>query len=622
MFQRQYVWSADKQWQPLWEDIERKCIERTKWTERVEAAASSDEREQIEQQAPAEHFLGAIVLDTIRTFGNEVQAQGVIDGQQRLTTLQVFLAAFRDLVVAHSVEDYVDELNRYTRNTGTMADQPVERYKLWPTNMDQPAFKAVMSSGSLAGLGEHHPEVLKKHGAGAPRLAQAYAFFWHRIEDLLTRVLFSDRLGNQPDVAHRVRMLYETLQRDLQLVSIELEGRDDPQIIFETLNARGEPLLPSDLLRNYLFWRANRQKAPIDQLYQTHWASFDTDFWKQEEKQGRLKRPRVDLFFANLLQLKTAGEVNMGRLFYEYKEWSEKVAKYQTVSDELAEISRYAVQFEKLLKPSDADSVSRFVHMLYVLDVKTIFPLVMKLLADGNLPAEELAGVLQDLESYLVRRMICGLTTKNYNTVFIGWIAKLAGVPQLSRQALQEAMLDLKGEASLWPDDARFQNAWLTEPIYQWLKPVSRLEYVLSQLEIKARKVQHEDVTIRQGLTVEHILPQSWYEHWPLADGSTGRDATARYALPCAESEKRDRALPTLGNLTLLTPSANNSLKNFSFDVKVDKIDGYSLLALNAYVRKQSSWNEASIDARARLLFKDALTLWPYPATKSLEPNG
>jgi hypothetical protein len=131
-------------------------------------------------------------------------------------------------------------------------------------------------------------------------------------------------------------------------------------------------------------WRANRQKAPIDQLYKTHWASFDTDFWKQEEKQGRLKRPRLDLFFANLLQLKTAGEVNMGRLFYEYKEWSEKIAKYQTVSEELTEISRYAIQFERLLKPSDADSVSRFVHMLYVLDVKTIFPLVMKLLADGK----------------------------------------------------------------------------------------------------------------------------------------------------------------------------------------------------------------------------------------------
>ena len=144
------------------------------------------------------------------------------------------------------------------------------------------------------------------------------------------------------------RMLYETLQYDLQVVSIELEGRDDPQVIFETLNARGEPLLPSDLLRNYLFWRANRQKAQLDELYKKHWASFDSEFWKQEEKQGRLKRPRVDLFFANLLQMKTAAEVNMGRLFHEYKEWSEKIAKYPTVREELVDISTHAAIFYAL----------------------------------------------------------------------------------------------------------------------------------------------------------------------------------------------------------------------------------------------------------------------------------
>ncbi len=125
----------------------------------------------------------------------------------------------------------------------------------------------------------------------------------------------SDRLISQPGKAIRIQCLFESLQYDLQVVSIELEGRDDPQVIFETLNARGEPLLPSDLLRNYLFWRASREKADLTALYRTYWASFDTEFWKAEEKQGRLRRPRVDLFFANLLQAKTTGEVNMGRLY-------------------------------------------------------------------------------------------------------------------------------------------------------------------------------------------------------------------------------------------------------------------------------------------------------------------
>ena len=103
-----------------------------------------------------------------------------------------------------------------------------------------------------------------------------------------------------------------------------------------------------------------------------------------------MKRPRVDLFFANLLQAKTAAEVNMGRLYDEYKEWSEKVAKYVDVQAELVEISRYAQPFARLVKPSAADPVSQFVAMLGVFDVKTIFPLVMTLLADANLSPDEL----------------------------------------------------------------------------------------------------------------------------------------------------------------------------------------------------------------------------------------
>ena len=422
----------------------------------------------------------------------------------------------------------------------------------------------------------------------------------------------SERLAAQPDLATRIRLLYETLRYDLLLVSIELEGRDDPQVIFETLNARGEPLLPSDLLRNYLFWRANHQKADVDALYSSYWQPFDTEFWKKEEKQGRLKRPRVDLYFANLLQLKTTAEVNIGRLFHEYKEWSEKTAKYPSVQDELAEIARYASPFELLLKPSDQDQLSRFAQMLEILDVKTIFPLVMKLIADGNMGDGDLFGTFQDIESYLVRRMVCGLTTKNYNKVFIGWMSKL-GNGTITRAAIREVMLEIKGEAGVWPNDASFLVAWTAEPIYLRLKPVSRLEHVLRQLEIEARTNKHEDVTIKRGLTVEHVLPQSWYEFWPLADGSTGRTPEQRLAAPCADSERRDRVLHTIGNLTLLTQSANNSLRNRAFQEKVDKIEGYSLLALNTYFKKLDHWDEASIDSRARHLFEAARTIWPYP---------
>src|SRR5436853_5571517 len=114
----------------------------------------------------------------------------------------------------------------------------------------------------------------------------------------------SYRLTAPVETEKRISALFDTFRHDIQIVSIELEGHDDPQVIFETLNARGEPLLPSDLLRNYFFWRASREHAELQGLYDKYWSHFDSEFWKREEKQGRLTRPRVDLFFYNFLQVK------------------------------------------------------------------------------------------------------------------------------------------------------------------------------------------------------------------------------------------------------------------------------------------------------------------------------
>ncbi len=286
----------------------------------------------------------------------------------------------------------------------------------------------------------------------------------------------------------------------------------------------------------------------------------------------------------------------------------------------MAEISRYAEQFAKLLRPGPEDELSRFVAMLNVFDVKTIFPLVMTLLVDAKLSSEEFKGVLTDLESYLVRRAVCGLTTKNYNTVFIGWLAKLAQVPSITRSTLRAAMRELTGDASFWPDDTRFLTAWLTSPIYERLKPVGRIAYILDELELTARRARHEDVTIHTSLTVEHVLPQAWYEYWPLQDGSRGRTVEERLVTPSPASERRDRILHTMGNLTLLTGNLNSGLRHYGLDTKVEQIEGYSILVLNKYFKgfgenhAKKPWDEEAIDVRGRELFKDAVKLWPFPA--------
>src|SRR5687768_1462616 len=142
LFQRQYVWSREQQWEPLWEDIVRK------FAEYLEGR----------KDAPV-HFLGAMVLDQKQTPLTHVEKRQVIDGQQRLTTLQLFLAAFRDFCREHGCEDLAKECDSYTLNKGMMAEPDVDRFKVWPTQLDRAQFSDVITAGSRAALEQRHPLV-------------------------------------------------------------------------------------------------------------------------------------------------------------------------------------------------------------------------------------------------------------------------------------------------------------------------------------------------------------------------------------------------------------------------------------------------------------------------------
>ena len=132
LFQRKYVWSHDDQWEPLWEDV------RSKAAQRLEQPADDN---------ITPHFLGAMVLNQMQTFGNAVPSYTIIDGQQRLTTFQIFLAAFRDVARQHNAVSFAEEIERYVRNTGLMENEAIERFKVFPTKSDQPQFVDVMTAG-------------------------------------------------------------------------------------------------------------------------------------------------------------------------------------------------------------------------------------------------------------------------------------------------------------------------------------------------------------------------------------------------------------------------------------------------------------------------------------------
>ena len=270
LFQRQYVWHEEEQWLPLWEDIERKFSE------------ALDGRE----DAP-NHFLGAMVLDQKQTPTGHVVVRQIIDGQQRLTTLQIFLAAYRDFCKQQECDALAAECDKFLFNTGMMADPEVDCFKVWPTQLDRLQFTNVIASRSCDEVLKRHPLRKKKYARKPdprPRMVEAYLFFFEQLKLFFLGENGDTPLASEYPISTRVDECFQTLRSTLMVVVIDLQKGDDPQVIFETLNARGEPLLPADLLRNYIFFRANRDNLNIEAAYKKYWLHFDDKFWREEVK--------------------------------------------------------------------------------------------------------------------------------------------------------------------------------------------------------------------------------------------------------------------------------------------------------------------------------------------------
>ena len=605
LFQRAYVWTLEDQWEPLWEDVERQaesCL-----TILAEGG-----------QVQFTHFLGAVVLNVAKVLGRGLSRSEVIDGQQRLTTLQILLAALRDYA-RETGDEVAYDLERLTLNP-VKDPTSVERFKVWPTNADRDVFGAVMSAGGPDAL------VSSFGGGSLPRMVEAYKYFYERIRAFVE--------GDQPSERHADRLyaLLHAFKTSLQVVVIELEDRDDPQVIFETLNARGQPLLPSDLIRNTVFLEASAKGMDADELYTTHWRPFDETrtaargangedrFWHLEERQGRLIRPRIDLFMFHDLTVRTERELNIGRLFREFRDWYSRSGI--TPELYLASVNVRAEDFARLLDPQGGDRLSVFAQRLRSLDTSTVYPilLLMMELSRKGLPLEERNQAVTDLESYLVRRFVCQMTTKNYNSFFLGLLRRMAQAGRDGENvvsALREELLRPDGPAVVWPSDVEFRNGWISKPVYVKSRP-DRSAMVLKALNEALHSSKNESITIAGELTVEHLLPQS--------PDLTDYPYPSDHELPLGAEEtleaRRQRLTNTVGNLTLLTQPLNSSVSNGPFPDKLRKIASDSDLRLNAHFRDlaflepaqpAAAWNEAHIQQRSEKLLQTALEIWPRP---------
>lgn len=586
LYQRQYAWNVEPQLNLLWEDICR-AYERL-----IEDRASM-----------TPHFMGAMVIAQIKTFGKEVQAFEVIDGQQRLTTFQLLLAALRDVAKANG-STYAEEIQKYLLNDGIMETPEIERFKVWPSLMDRRAFAQVIDpDAELDSIAKRPPE----EDGFVRKAAHAHEWFREQINQHVGTVDGYDET--------RLEKLFEAMKEGLAVVSIELEGGDDPQTIFETLNSRGVDLSPGDLMRNFIFQRAKglgqeEGSLRVDDLYEKHWLTLDGPFWSTETYRGRQGAARLDWMLTDHLSMQIAGIVSKENLFEAYRRWIIDQRPFDGVEGELEAITASAQVERRIFEQEASDPIGEFGIFAEAFDVSTVFALVVYLATEAEI-GDRLPEALALLKSYILRRDIAGLSPKNYNRFFVGTIDRLRDVEGCKVDALARWLATRPNDTDRWPSDDEFRQGWMGRDQY---KPARqpRLRYLFEHIELAKRTALSEEIEIKSALSIEHIMPRQWRDHWPvpgfehLAEGELDVDHVT------AEME-RDSCINKLGNLTLVTSPLNSSMSNGPFSKKLPALRAHASLALNRELNDFDHWDEECVSQRGSSLFEFARRIWSAP---------
>jgi hypothetical protein len=574
LFQRPYVWRQEEQWEPLWDDIEA-----------VANAALVETKER-----PAKpHFLGAVVLDEVSTPTGHLDTRLIVDGQQRLTTLQLLLEAFHDYCAASGLESHAKGIRKLTRNDDPMSTDEEEVFKIWPTLVDQPHFRRVMEATGPADLKTRCGVPERTTRIGHP-IVDAYLVFHERIAEWME--------APEHDKTTRANRLYATLREKLRLVVIDLETDDDAQVIFESLNARGTPLLPADLVKNLLFQRLRREGGDIERVYRQEWSHFDGEdnFWRVEQGRGHAKRARIDLFLQNYLSARKTAEVPTGHLYTAFRDF---VGREGSALENVQAIHRYSRVYRSFDSFPAKTREHDFFKRVRVMEMASVYPFALDLFVRFQGQQEAILSVLVDIESYLVRRMVCGLNTRGYNRTFVDLLKTLAGDAAGVRERVRTSLLANTAASNRWPDDREFGAAWKERPTFQQLNQ-PRIRLLLEAVEQSLRTTKTEAIAFEETLTIEHLLPQTWEENWPLPEGASED-----------EIEQRNQRLHNIGNLTLLTQALNPSVSNGAWGPKREQILTHSGLNLNRSL--PTEWNEDAIRCRAETLLEKAQVIWPHP---------
>lgn len=543
-----------------------------KWTRKHWERLRADVWALVEDGPIRQHFLGPLVCTLAYAVPGEVPAYQLIDGQQRLTTLAMLLAALRDVARQRGFDDLADKVNE--NYLVHKQEKGLQRHKVIPRLGDREPYFAVIEEKDARPFGDRG-------------IVQAWEFYRHHIE----RHAKAD--GEAP-----LRRLFAAVTGQLSLVVITIDG-ENPYEIFESLNSTGLPLEESDLIRNYLF-----MQVPLPQqedFDREHWQLFEKRFEAADRKwSAGEKWPAIEptLFYRSYLMRE--GRYSRDKAtFVDFKEQNR--ARNLSPQDQVAEINQFATYELQLRRPdtSGDDARRKALSQIAALEITTAHPLILNLMDRrnrGEMDEATLLGCLGDLASFVIRRSICGESTRPYGRWFCAAVKSIGNSP---REDLRKEWVE-RG----WPDDEAFKARLLEFALYR--REPRKCRLILEAIEASYQPKEQVNVGT---LTVEHIMPQTI---------DRGKHATAwQKVLGHEWKDVHARWLNTLGNLTLT--GYNPELSNQPFGAKKAEL-AKGKLVLNRYFADVAVWDEDAIRRRGERLAEEVARLWPRPAGGTYVP--
>lgn len=550
VFQRRYSWK-EKHWEALWNDL----------SELLYSPLGEDE-----------HFIGAFVCMSGNNSPGDRPQYLVIDGQQRLITISLILCAIRDVAEDLEIpedsklsEKEIDELAKLPDEIQEkhLVDRyrtDVNKYRIISRTEDRDALFALLEREVL-------DEDIKES-----EIYGSYSYF-------------SDRLRESVDEqgAYSIKKLQQILMQQLPLAMITTSVNENPYTIFETLNERGLTLEESDLIRNSVFMQLDLEDQ--DRFNEKYWLPFERKFASTD----RYDKESLTRFYRIYL-MKEGDYVKKNGVYDAFRKRIDEDPR------ELAKtLDYYSDLYLEIKRPQTAEPawLQCALGRKQYLDIGTADSLILNLLdrwKSGTLSATDLKRIFRGLESFAIRRSICGDSTRGYYQIFP------SSIKSIDEDAVVRSLFSyLHGRG--WPNDETFKLNFVTFNLYSRESDKCRLI-----LETLQRDYGHKEPVDLESVQIEHVMPQEIGEDkhgeaWKSILGENWENI-------------HDEWLHTPGNLTLT--GYNPELSNKKFEDKQALFED-SNIELNDYFVDVDSWTQDEIKNRGEELAKEVARLWPVP---------